>query len=756
MKLSIKFLTAIFSVLAFTAQAQLTVNDTFTAEQLVNEFLLGQGVTASNVTFNGQPGDEVYIQTGLFLGGSGVIEFDSALVMATAPIQSAVDPFGGGVIPNPVTNDQDLLDLSGQPNVNDCAILEFDFIANSDSLKFNYVFSSTEYNQYTCSQFNDAFGFFLSGPGITGPFSGGAINIALVPDSDIPVAINTINGGAPTGGGLAATCEAANPNWIADSQYFVNNTAQPNDDVQYNGMTVTLTALANIQCGVEYHIKLAIGDAVDGALDSGVFIEAGSFSAFGEVFVNVSPTIGGAAIIDPQYADVLVAGCSDFDIEMIRPNGAFIDSILVDFGGTAIEGEDYILGQNDTLFFFPDGVDTLNFAVETLWNGVFGEDKFLTVIIYFQDGCGNYDSTFATMPFVDPYELTSTTDDVELFCPTDIVSITAQGGNGINPYEYNWGNFGTSQEVSVDVPDDEQYYYVGISDACGFEIRMDSVLVTNSIPDPLETAVLPFAQPECPGEPVTMESSTTNGNPPYSYVWSTDDGAFASSSSATISKIFDTNIFLMVVDSCGTQVNDSTMIIYPQYDPLTVMFPPLDDNCPDEPVALNAQITGGAGDTEFAWSQIEGSGEFVISNSEQNTAIIPSSGMNIYQVEATDHCYRSGYFGVNPGQAVFVDSLRVIDLSNIANVITPNDDNKNEFFVIEGVQEFDDARLEIYDRWGRLVFETDNYMAGFADGRFESSFTGKDLEDGTYYYVINVDKGECTQSGNVQILRSND
>jgi gliding motility-associated-like protein len=756
MKLSLKFLVVALSALTFTAQAQLEVNDTFTATQLVNDFLLGQGVTASNITFNGQPGDEVYIQAGLFLGGSDLVLFDSALVMATAPVQSAVDQFGGGIIPNPVTNDQDLLDLSGQPNVNDCAILEFDFIANSDSLKFNYVFASTEYNQYTCSQFNDAFGFFLSGPGITGPYSGGAINIALVPDSDVPVAINTINGGAPTGSGTAANCEAANPNWIEDSQYFVNNSTQPATDVQYNGMTVTLTALADIECGVEYHIKLAIADAVDGALDSGVFIEAGSFSAFGEVFVNVEPTVGGAAVTNPQYADVLVAGCSEFDIELIRPNGADIDSILVDFGGTAVEGEDYILGQNDTLFFFPDGIDTLNFAIQTLWDGVPDENEVLTVIVYFQDGCGDYDSTFASLPFVDPYMLTSSTNNVELFCPTEVVSISAQGGNGIDPYEYNWGNFGTSQEVAVDVPDDQQYYYVGITDACGFEVKMDSVLVTNSIPPPLETMILPFAQPDCPGEPVSMESNTTNGNPPYSYNWSTNDGTFSTSEVATISEIFDTDVFLMIVDSCGTQVNDSTMIIYPQYDPLTVMFPPLGDNCPTEPVALDAIVTGGAGDTEFAWSQIEGSGEFVISNTEQNTAIIPSSGMNIYQVEATDHCFRSGYFGINPGSAVFVDSLRVIDLSNIANVITPNNDNKNDFFVIEGVQEFDDARLEIYDRWGRLVFNTDNYMAGFADGKFENAFSGNNLEDGTYYYVIDVDKGECTQSGNIEILRSND
>lgn len=742
--------------LIISAKAQIVVSNTLTVEELVTDVLLGEGVIISNITYNGVPGDQVSIQAGTFDATGTNFNLEEGVLMSTSYLEIVNE---GGTNNNinqtpefPNFTDADLAVIANN-NVNNACVIEFDFTVASDSVKFDYVFSSAEYPGFTCSSFNDVFGFFLSGPDINGPFTNDAVNIALIPNSDVPVAINTLNSGTPANN---ATCLAANPNYMEDSQYFEANSPVDPNNIQIEGFTHVLTAEYEIICGATYHIKMAVANAGDQFLQTAVMLKKGSFTAAGEVFVNVSPTVGGSAVANPQYADVLVAGCSEFDIELIRPNGADIDSILVDFGGTAVEGEDYILGQNDTLFFFPDGIDTLNFAVETLWDGVPDENEVLTVTVYFQDGCGNYDSTFASLPFVDPYQLTSTTNNVELFCPTEIVSISAQGGNGIDPYEYNWGNFGTSQEVSVDVPDDQQYYYVGITDACGFEVRMDSVLVTNSIPDPLGTSILPFAQPDCPGEPVTMESNTTNGNPPYSYVWSTDDGTFATSEVATTSEIFDTDVFLMIVDSCGTQANDSTMIIYPQYDPLTVMFPPLGDNCPTEPVALDAVITGGAGDTEFAWSQIEGSGEFVISNTAQNTAIIPSSGMNIYQVEVTDHCFRSGYFGINPGSAVFVDSLRVIDLSNIANVITPNNDNKNDFFVIEGVQEFDDARLEIYNRWGRLVFNTDNYMAGFADGKFENAFSGNDLEDGTYYYVIDVDKGECTQSGNVEILRSND
>jgi len=52
----------------------------------------------------------------------------------------------------------------------DASILEFDFIPQSDTLKFNYIFGSEEYPEYVNSGYNDVFGFFISGPGIAGPF----------------------------------------------------------------------------------------------------------------------------------------------------------------------------------------------------------------------------------------------------------------------------------------------------------------------------------------------------------------------------------------------------------------------------------------------------------------------------------------------------------------------------------------------------------------------------------------------------------
>jgi hypothetical protein len=150
-------------------------------------------------------------------------------------------------------------------------------IIEADAVAFNYVFASNEYPGFTCSDFNDVFGLFISGPGIDGPYSNGAENIATIPNSDIPIAINTINSGEASFPGNESNCEDANPNWQDDSIYFVNNENGDSSEVNFPGYTVILEAYKEIVFGEQYHFKFGICDVSDAALDSGVFLEAGSF-----------------------------------------------------------------------------------------------------------------------------------------------------------------------------------------------------------------------------------------------------------------------------------------------------------------------------------------------------------------------------------------------------------------------------------------------------------------------------------------------
>ena len=216
-----KLLVAGLSIIAIgTAdlRAQIVIDNSLTPQEFVEQILVGTGVSVSNVTYNGQanaPGGQVAI--GSFTSTNTVLPLANGLVLASGgvnqiPAGSTIFDPGSGL-----SGDPDLLQLSGQSSINDYSILEFDFIPLGDTIKFDFVFGSTEYSNYTCTVFNDAFGFFLSGPGINGPFSNNATNLAIVPNTGspgvegIPITINTINSGSPTGSGTASTCAAADP-----------------------------------------------------------------------------------------------------------------------------------------------------------------------------------------------------------------------------------------------------------------------------------------------------------------------------------------------------------------------------------------------------------------------------------------------------------------------------------------------------------------------------------------------------------------
>ena len=159
-----------------------------TPESLV-EILVGEGVEHSNVTFSG------FDCSAGYFNGTSNLDFQTGLVMATDGLD-AITPGGFGIGVGGAGSDSDLeeqLEMvdAFNTNLNNLIILEFDFIPNSDEVTFNYIFASQEYPSFTCSQYNDIFGFFLSGPGISGPFTNNAVNIALVPDPNDPTQYTT-------------------------------------------------------------------------------------------------------------------------------------------------------------------------------------------------------------------------------------------------------------------------------------------------------------------------------------------------------------------------------------------------------------------------------------------------------------------------------------------------------------------------------------------------------------------------------------
>ncbi|MBK7944304.1 MAG: choice-of-anchor L domain-containing protein [Flavobacteriales bacterium] len=231
-----------------TTMAQLSVAPQTNLQQLA-EAISGPGVRITNPLINchGQGYGE-FNYSGSLLGlESGVVLSSGRITEAIGPNDVENKTFQQG------TSGNSLLNTVTGRSTRDACLFEFDIIPSGDSLSFQFVFGSEEYNEWVGSQFNDVFGFFISGPGIVGdPGIGADKNIALVPGTTDPVAINSVNAGM-------------------NSAYYQYNAG--GQEMQMDGYTTGLVARSVVEPCQTYHLKLIVADASDRKFDSWVFVE---------------------------------------------------------------------------------------------------------------------------------------------------------------------------------------------------------------------------------------------------------------------------------------------------------------------------------------------------------------------------------------------------------------------------------------------------------------------------------------------------
>lgn len=276
--ISATILLILFSLLA---KAQVKVSSKDSAEFYVRNVLLGPGIEVANIKYRGMIGG-----LGQFEADPRIIGVRSGLVLSTGNVDSIKGPNNTGSYTSKgklpadekekkelKRGDRDLNKLC-KKRTTDVASLEFDFVPVKNKLEFNYVFASEEYPEYVGSAYNDVFGFFLEGAGMRRK-----TNLAIVPGTKKPVAINTVN-------------QNKNSEWYHDnngelnlswfkktftSKEKIRRMRELHNQLQFDGFTKVLTVQYDVVPYQKYHIKIAIGDASDELFDSGVFLEAGSF-----------------------------------------------------------------------------------------------------------------------------------------------------------------------------------------------------------------------------------------------------------------------------------------------------------------------------------------------------------------------------------------------------------------------------------------------------------------------------------------------
>ncbi|MBP7184388.1 MAG: choice-of-anchor L domain-containing protein [Saprospiraceae bacterium] len=275
-----------------------------------------------------------------FNGDNTNLGLGKGLLLSTGTALLAIGPNNdqGGGFPdleiNDFAGDADLDYLSEQSGdfqeSHDACIIELDVFVKSNELTFEYIFGSEEYPEFV-NQFNDIFAFFISGPGIVGdPNISNQENIALLPISNVPVEINSVNN-------------------LVNWQFYRDNSLS--NSIQYDGLTSdylgikkSLTARKFLTPCETYHLKLAIADRVDFAYDSGVMI--------GELK-------GGTPYLETVYnsgVDYLIENCTGTNDSLIVYLNAPLDHITtynVEVSGTATRGLDYSLNVPNNITFLP-------------------------------------------------------------------------------------------------------------------------------------------------------------------------------------------------------------------------------------------------------------------------------------------------------------------------------------------------------------------------------------------------------------------
>ncbi len=299
------------------------------------------------------------------------------------------------------------------------------------------------------------------------------------------------------------------------------------------------------------------------------------------------------------------------------------------------------------------------------------------------------------------------------------IDLTVEGG--VTPYRYHWYDpefalAGLTQDLENVGKGD---YTVEIVDTMGCESEYS---VSINEPVPIELSISESNIQCAGGTTGSIHSQVSGGTLPYSYIWSND---------ATTADLINLSVgeyALTVSDANSCLAYVQTVITEPE--PVYIELTPYKTSCIDQTDGyITSYIEGGSGGYTFNWS-----------NSETTEDVYDLSG-GVYNLEVSD------IYGCSSNASTTVEISEVACLS-IPTSFSPNEDGINDDWVINNLYLYPDCNMQIFNKWGTVVFESAGYSSNW-----DGTYNGNPLPAETYYYILSFTQSLETLTGTITILK---
>lgn len=688
-------------------------NTSFSAEELVKEnFIRGTCRNVSNISSFGNPES-----IGFFSNGESTLGFPSGILLSTGKVESAEGPNSSTEMTssfNDNRGDRDL-EIFASNVIFDATGIEFDFVPLGDVVTFKYIFASEEYCEFVGSIFNDLFGFFVSGPGINGPFDNQAINVATLPGTNEYVTINNVNH------------DNNNDSYVKNElQKDANICGIPFNPshlelIEFDGFTIPLTATIDVIPCETYHIRLVIGDVGDDKLDSAVFLESKSFDLGGEVTVR--------AEVPGSPEPFAYENCRDGSFVFERANNNDINAPL-DVAFTispisdATEGVDFMAIPG--MITIPAQENTFTLPIEVIADMLIETPEILRLDIQYDCQC--LDPVNADLFIADLDTLATTFEEIYV-CEDQPFTVGPEVTGGAKPYAFLWNTSATGPELmeSVNAP---THFTATVTEACG-----DTALVIVGVgiqSDPLATLTGDTAI--C-YEDTAFLNLDLGGYPPWSITYINDNGEetsiFNIESSPALIPVSETGNYQLISFNdahCKGNVDGSALVSSGAGSFEFTVTAPRCVNSGDGQIFVG--VLEGIEPISIVWD-VPTDDPFLLNNlvAGTYTAIVTngdgcSALHNIIVPEPTEpqsDCQQFVLF--------------------VPNVFSPNEDGMNDFleyFLTDGHPVERIENVQVFDRWGSLVHEIIDLEPQSSALIWDGKQNDQRMLPGVYFWKIQV------------------